>query len=461
MALHTFRLRKAGRLALLMLAAFGGGAWAAHQAGASTQAESPYDLLDQMARVLVLIENEYVDPVDRTRLIEGSIKGMVAELDPHSSYLPAADYDIFQSDTKGSFGGIGVEVDFSGDGVVVIAPIEGSPAHRAGIRPGDRIIAIDNLSIRGKSPDALIRQMRGEPGTEVLLTVRREKIDKLKYFKLKREVIKVSSIRVKLLKEGVGYIRIKQFQEGTHTELLQGVADLRKQANGDLTGVILDMRNNPGGLVDEAASVADEFLPGGAIYTTRHRGKVVNEVRAGPKGVLRRGPVAVLVNEYSASAAELVAGALQDHHRAPLVGTRTFGKGSVQTIVDLPGGAGLRLTTMRYYTPDGHAIQAQGVRPSVTIKAAYAEDTSFGVIREADLDRHLPPEQPRTEKGATGKEPGAGGAEGTRATDAPPVGDDATHLGVARQIPFDPTQGPDFQLSVAYQIVTGVIAPAE
>jgi carboxyl-terminal processing protease len=444
-----------------MLAAFGGGAWAAHQAGASTQAESPYDLLDQMARVLVLIENEYVEPVDRARLIEGSIKGMVAELDPHSSYLPAADYDIFQSDTKGSFGGIGVEVDFSGDTVVVIAPIEGSPAHRAGIRPGDRIVAIDNVSIRGKSPDALIRQMRGEPGTEVLLTVRREKADKLKYFKLKREVIKVSSIRVKLLKEDVGYIRIKQFQEGTHTELLQGVGELRRKADGDLTGVVLDMRNNPGGLVDEAAAVADEFLPGGAIYTTRHRGKVVNEVRAGPKGALRRGPVAVLINEYSASAAELVAGALQDHHRAPLIGARTFGKGSVQTIVDLPGGAGLRLTTMRYYTPNGRAIQAHGVQPSVTIKAAYAEDTSFGIVREADLERHLAAEEPRAKGEDSAEESGDVDSESVRKTDTS-TGDEATtHLGVARQIPFDPTEGPDFQLSVAYQIVTGVIAPAK
>ena len=444
-----------------MLTAFGGGAWTAQQAGASTQAESPYDLLDQMARVLVLIENEYVDPVDRTRLIEGSIKGMVAELDPHSSYLPAADYAIFQSDTKGSFGGIGVEVDFSGDAVVVIAPIEGSPAHRAGIRSGDRIIAIDNVSIRGKSPDALIRQMRGEPGTEVLLTVRREKVDKLKYFKLKREVIKVSSIRVKLLKEDVGYIRIKQFQEGTHTELLEAVAELREQAKGDLTGVLLDMRNNPGGLVDEAARVADEFLPGGAIYTTRHRGKIVSEMRAGPKGVLRRGPAVVLVNEYSASAAELVAGALQDHHRAPLVGTRTFGNGSVQTIVDLPGGAGLRLTTMRYYTPKGRAIQAQGVMPSVTIKAAYAEDTSFGVLREADLERHLPAEKAQQEEDSADKKPDAEDSRSIPSTDAPGADDDATHLGVARRIPFDPAEGPDFQLSVAYQIVTGVIAPPE
>jgi carboxyl-terminal processing protease len=448
------RIHRLLRVCLLVLAAFTGGIVANRAASATTEADSPYALLDQMARVLVLIENEYVEPVDRARLIEGSIKGMVAELDPHSAYLPREDYAIFQSDTKGSFGGIGVEVDFSDDAVVVIAPIEDSPAYRAGIHPGDRIIAIDNVSIRGKSPDALIRQMRGPPGTSVLLTVRRAGAQKLKYFKLTREVIQVSSVRTKLLKDDVAYLRIKQFQEGTHAELLAAIGRLRAEAQGKLSGVLLDMRNNPGGLVDEAAAVADEFLTGGVIYTTRHRGRVINEVHAGPKGALRRGPVVVLVNEYSASAAELVAGALSDHHRAPVVGTRTFGKGSVQTIVDLPGGAGLRLTTMRYYTPGGRAIQAQGIKPSVVIQAAYAADRSFGVVREADLEDHLPTEGARHEA-----PPPTRDAEGPAEAPAEPDAEESveTHLGVARDIPSDPTGGPDFQLSVAYQIVTGVM----
>jgi carboxyl-terminal processing protease len=437
-------LLRALRFSVLVAAAFAGGAVARSPALASTAAESPYELLDQMARVLVLVETEYVEPVDRARLTEGAIKGMVAELDPHSAYMPKPDYAIFQSDTEGSFAGIGVEVDFRDDAVVVIAPIEGSPADHAGVRPGDRILAIDNVSIRGRSPDELVRQMRGPAGTEVLLTIRREGEEKYRYFKLRREVIRVSSIKSKLLDAGIAYLRVKQFQSGTHQELLEAYAKLRDSAGGDVAGVLLDLRNNPGGLVDEASAVADEFLSGGVIYTTRRRGQIVSEVRADPKGVLRRGPVVVLVNEYTASAAELVAGALLDQSRAPVVGTPTFGKGSVQTVLDLPGGAGLRLTTMRYYTPSGHSIQARGVQPSVLIKSGYVPDQAIGVVREADLPNHLPTE---------------GAAPKPAAPAAPQAGAPAdTDLGVAREVPSDPTKSTDFQLSVAYQIVTGVMS---
>jgi carboxyl-terminal processing protease len=224
------------------------------------------------------------------------------------------------------------------------------------------------------------------------------------------------------------------------------VTKLREQSHGSLSGVVLDLRNNPGGLVNEANAVADEFLTTGVIYTTRHRGKVVDEVRANPSGSLGRGPMAVLVNEYSASAAELLAGALQDNHRATVVGAPTFGKGSVQTIIDLPDGAGLRLTTMRYYTPKGHAIQAQGIRPDVLVEAAYVRDTSFGIVRERDLANHLPAEGP---PGSMDRpDAGAGASEGA---------DAATHLGVVRDVPTDPTGGPDFALSIGYQIVRGVL----
>lgn len=389
----------------------------------------------------MLIENEYVEPVERRRLIEGAIAGMVAELDPHSAYLPAEDYSIFQSDTEGRFGGIGVEVDFRDDYVMVIAPIEDSPASRAGMRPGDRIVAIDNISVRGQSAQDLVRQMRGEAGTKVTLTVRREGEDELRYFTLAREVIAVSSVASQRLAQGVGYLRIKQFQSGTHAELLQGVADLRR--GGALQGILLDLRNNPGGLVNEASAVVDEFLSGGVIYTTRHRGRIVDEVRATPHGSLRRGPVVVLVNEYSASAAELVAGALQDHRRAAIVGAPTFGKGSVQTIVDLPGGAGLRLTTMRYYTPKGRAIQAQGIEPTVLVEGGYTTERSFGVLRESDLENHLPAE--------------GGPGEGLPLEAEDSTEDSETHLGVLRRIPFDPTGSADQALSIAFQIVTGVM----
>lgn len=445
---HILRARWT-TLACLSLAAFAGSAWTSGVARAKTEQESPYDLLDHIAQALVLIENEYVDPVDRRRLLEGAIKGMVAELDPHSAYLPAEDFTIFQSDTEGRFGGIGVEVDFANDYVTVIAPIEGSPAERAGILPGDRILAIDNQAVSGQEPSELVRAMRGPSGTNVTLIVRRNGEEKLRSFVLTREVISVASVKAKLLSDGVAYIRIKAFQTGTSAELVQATEELRAEAGGALGGILLDLRNNPGGLVNEARAVADEFLTGGVIYTTRHREQIVDEARAHKSGGLRRGPAVVLVNEYSASAAELVAGALQDHRRAVVVGTPTFGKGSVQAIVDLPGGAGIRLTTMRYYTPAGRAIQAKGIQPDVLVEAAYAKDESFGVIREQDLVHHLSPEGPQTGP----ERPNARGApQGEAAPD-----DATTHLGVSREIPDDPTGGDDFALSIGYQILTGVL----
>ncbi len=444
------------KIALLCLAAFAGGALSSHVAVATPARESPYEMLEQLGRVLALIENEYVEPVDRTRLIEGAIKGMVGELDPHSGYLPPQDWSIFQSDTEGKFGGIGVEVDFRDDYVMVIAPIEGSPAERAGVKSGDRIVGIDNKSIRDKSADDLIRMMRGAPGSKVVLTIKREGKEALVYFTLTREIIAVASVAKKLMKGNVAYIRVKQFQNGTHDELLEAVSKLRQESGDRLEGIIVDLRNNPGGLVDESSAVADECMSGGVIYTTRHRGKIVDEVRAGHGGVLRRGPMVVLVNEYSASAAELVAGALQDSHRATIVGSKTFGKGSVQTLLDLPGQAGLRLTTMRYYTPSGRAIQAQGISPDVLVEAAYVADKSFGVIRESDLENHLPAEGPPGSPPPP--EPDAG-APLTPNLDAGADDGGSVHLGVARDLPDDPTGGPDFALSIGYQIVLGVLGP--
>jgi carboxyl-terminal processing protease len=406
---------------------------------AGPQEQGPYRVIDQLARVLVLVENDYVEPVDRERLVEGAIKGMVAELDPHSSYLPKEDYTVFQSDTEGRFAGIGVEVDFRGEDVVVLAPIEGSPAARAGIHSGDHILAIDSQSVRGKSAEELVRRMRGKPGSRVVLTVRRPAIEKLIHFTLTREVIRVPSVTNKRLRMDVGYIRIKQFQTGTHDELLSAVAALRR--GGRLAGVLLDLRNNPGGLVDEASAVADEFLSTGIIYTARHRGRIVEEVRALPHGALTRGAVVVLVNEYSASAAELVAGALQDQGRAVVVGAKTFGKGSVQSVIDLPGGAGLRLTTMRYYTPSGRGIQARGVEPTVRVDDIRPAQSVAGVVREQDLEHHLPAEGPSEQ---TRQSPSHG-------TESEPG---STQYG---EIPEDPTTGSDAALRTAFEIVTGVL----
>ncbi len=442
-ASRTFRAPSA-RTLLLALSAFAGGAFAAEAARATTASQSPYAMLDQLARVLVMVENEYVDPVDRARLIEGSIKGMVAELDPHSSYLAPDEYGIFRGDTEGHFGGIGVEVDFSTDFATVIAPIEGSPAERAGIRSGDRIVALDGQSVRGKSPADLVRSMRGEPGTKVQLTVRRDGVERFLYFTLVRRVITVTSVASKLLAGNVAYLRIKTFQQGTHAEFIDHLGRLRSEAKGRLAGVLLDLRNNPGGLVDEASAIADEFLDGGVIFTTRRRGRVVDAVQADGAGALRRGPAAVLVNEFSASASELVAGALRDQERAAIVGAPTFGKGSVQTIVDLPGGAGLRLTTLRYYTPSGQAIQGEGVKPDVVVGAAPGD---YGIVREQNLEGHLAPvEGAPNDPVPSPLEPPSSGATGPQTTD------DVDH-GVAREVPVDPRKGPDEALKVAYQMV--------
>ncbi|HEY4157772.1 MAG TPA: S41 family peptidase [Polyangiaceae bacterium] len=433
------------------------GAFATELGHAGSERENPYRVVEQLGRVLVWIENEYVDPVDRQRLVEGSIKGMVAELDPHSSYLPPEDYAIFQGDTEGHFGGIGVEVDFGDEYVTVIAPIDGSPAARAGILSGDRILAIDNLTVRGRTSVELVRQMRGDPGTRVLLTIRRLGADKLLYFTLKREVVSVESVASKLLDGGYGYLRIKSFQTGTHSELLDHVGKLRRANGADLHGVILDLRNNPGGLVNEASAIADELLSGGVVYTTRRRGKIVDEVHADRGGALRALPLVVLVNEFSASAAELVAGAIQDNHRARIIGAKTFGKGSVQTIIDLPDGAGLRLTTLRYYTPSGRAIQAQGVTPDILVEGASPAEL-FGAIREENLEGHLPavegaPNQVVPPTTAVPPEPasdaGAAATDATRETD----------LGVTRVVPSDPLQGKDVQLATAYRVLTGTYKP--
>jgi carboxyl-terminal processing protease len=294
--------------------------------------------------------------------------------------------------------------------------------------------------------------MRGEPGSKVLITVRREGAEHLLFFTLVRRVVTVTSISSKLLAGKVAYVRVKTFQSGTHAELIAHVAKLRAQAGGAFSGVVLDLRNNPGGLVNEASAVADELLDGGVIYTTRRRGQVVDEVRADAGGALRRGPAAVLVNEFSASAAELVAGALRDQHRATLVGAQTFGKGSVQTIIDLPGGAGLRLTTLRYYTPSGQAIQARGVTPDLLVGGQPGD---YGIVREQNLDNHLPAVEgaltqtpppvvtPSTERGA-----GSG----------PQTTDDIDH-GVVRDVPSNPRGGPDLALAKAYELVIAAAQP--
>jgi carboxyl-terminal processing protease len=441
------------RVAGFALVAFAGGAAATLLQGgiarATSQEESPYAAMGQLGRVLVTVENEYVEPVDRAKLVNGAIEGMVAGLDPHSSYMPAQDFALFQSDTQGEFGGVGIEVDARDDVLTVIAPIEGSPAERAGVRSGDKLVAVDGETAAGIGLDKMVRKMRGRPGTHVKLTVRRDGVREPITFDLVREIVRVKSVSARMLKGNVAYLRVKQFQDRTHDELLAAIARLRGEARTPFAGVLLDVRSNPGGLVDEAADVADEFLSGGTIYSARHRGQVVENVTAHGGGALVDAKTVVLVNAYTASAAELVTGALQDAKRATVVGESTFGKGSVQTIFELPGGAGMRLTTERYYTPSGHAIQADGIHPDVTIAA---EASPLPPVRERDLEGHLDAE----DRG--------GGSRATVVVDAGTTGaaEDAPDAGLpqgsegsfARNVPFDPSTGSDAALRVGYGILT-------
>jgi carboxyl-terminal processing protease len=423
---------------------------------AVTREQTPYAAISQLSRVLVLVENNYVEPVDRSRILQGAIKGMVAELDPHSSYMPPEDFKEFQSETQGSFGGIGIEVDARQDSITVIAPIEGSPAARAGIRSGDKIVTIDGKPTRGQPLERIVRTMRGAPGTRVKVGVMRQGVDAPIEFELVREQVRMVSVVARHMEGDIAYLRIRQFQQGTRDDFLRAVGTIREQGKGRIAGVVLDMRSNPGGLVDQATAIADDILDRGTIYTTRHRGKIVEEATAASGGALARVPVTVLVNEYSASAAELLAGAIQDHKRGVIVGAVTFGKGSVQSILELPGGAGLKLTTMLYYTPSGRSIQADGIHPDVVLPSGAQANAAFPVLRERDMEGHLPSEL--LDAGAVGRGPalrpgeaGAQVADGGAASEFDPAG-------IGRDVPFNPVGGKDLVLSIGYQIVRGVIA---
>lgn len=403
--------------------------------------QSPYEAIEQLARVLVLVENHYVKPVDRKVIVEGAIKGMVAELDPHSAYLPPPDFTEFREDTEGHFVGIGVEVDARDGAITVIKPIEGSPAERAGIRPGDRIYGVDGWSTQGKPLDLVVERIRGERGTTVRLLIQRPAVPKPFEVEVIRGDVRVKSVIAKRLDKDIGYVAIKQFQRGTHTEFVEALGNLRLESDAPLAGLILDMRMNPGGLVNESALVADELLDGGVIFSTRARGRVLDQVEATRGGAASTLPLTVLVNEFTASAAELVAGAVQDHKRGVVVGARTFGKGSVQSIVELPDGAALKLTTTLYYTPAGKTIQAEGILPTMVVRQPTTEE-GLPIAREADIEGHLPSPDAR---------PGKPELQPRRPTTAEIV--------IPRDVPKNPVGRGDLALSIAYQVLLGDLIP--
>ena len=336
----------------------------------------PPDMTWEQARlfseVMERVKHDYVDPIDDEVLVESAVRGMVADLDRHSQYLDAQEYEEIRISTSGSYSGVGIEVSTEDNAIVVIAPIDGTPAQRAGIISGDEIIAIDNIDVDKDNLNETIGRMRGRPGTNVILSVQRDEEENARVFSLQRETIKVASVQKELFGPDLGYVRISQFTETTAREVGDVIDDLvdeiQRRDGSSLTGLVLDLRNNPGGILDAAVDVSDLFLDSGVIVTADGRTPESRFSKDASGGdILDGANIIVLVNAGSASASEIVAGALQDHDRATILGTSTFGKGLVQTVMPLSKGRAIKLTTSRYYTPSGDSIHETGISPDVVI----------------------------------------------------------------------------------------------
>ncbi|HLE93625.1 MAG TPA: S41 family peptidase [Sulfuricaulis sp.] len=367
------------------------GVLAEREGSKDTLAPLPLDELRTFTEVFSRIKADYVEPVSDKKLLEDAVQGMLAGLDPHSAYLDANSFKDMRVETEGKFGGLGIEVTMENGFVKVVSPIEDTPAARAGIKPGDLVIRLDEKAVKGLTLTEAVRLMRGKPGTDITLTIVREGVSKPLKITLTRSVIKIQSVKSRLLEPGFGYVRITQFQSGTEKGLAEVVRKLETENKGALRGMILDLRNNPGGVLNAAVGVSDAFLDKGLIVYTEGR---VEDSRmrksAVPGDLIKGAPMVVLINGGSASASEIVAGALQDHRRAVIMGTKSFGKGSVQTIVPISNGAALKITTARYYTPNGRSIQASGIEPDIiTEEARLTKSETADRLKEADLARHL------------------------------------------------------------------------
>ncbi|TNG01853.1 MAG: S41 family peptidase [Gammaproteobacteria bacterium] len=353
----------------------------------------PYREIRTFTDVFARIKQDYVEPVEDKTLLESAVRGMLAGLDPHSTYLDREEYQDLQIGTSGEFGGLGIEVGLEDDFVKVIAPIDDTPAQRAGIQAGDVIIRIDDQSVKGLSLDDAVKLMRGKPGTTIELTIIREGNDKPLKFTIERAIIQVKSVKSRTLEPGFIYVRITQFQSHTAELLREAVEDLKDENKHILKGLILDLRNNPGGVLNGAVSVSDAFLNDGLIVYTKGRSDdSAQNYHAKPGDVIDGAPMIVLMNAGSASASEIVSGALQDHSRAIIVGQQSFGKGSVQTILPMHNGDAIKLTTARYYTPSGRSIQAEGITPDIELqplKLSKKSQEEFSSIKESQLSGHL------------------------------------------------------------------------
>lgn len=361
----------------------------------------PLEELRVFAEVFGRIKNDYVEAVDDRKLLNYAIEGMLSGLDPHSAYLNEDDYRDLRVGTSGEFGGLGIEVGMENGFVKVISPIDDTPAQRAGVLAGDLIIRLDDKPVKGMKLDDAVKAMRGKPGTAVRLTIVRDGEDKPVVIKVVRDVIKTVSVKHRMLDPGFAYVRLSQFQARTPEDMLSGIAGLKRKAGGTLKGLVLDLRNNPGGVLNAAVAISDAFLTNGTIVYTEGRVKDSQlKFKAAPDDVLEGAPIVVLVNEGSASASEIVAGALQDHKRAVIMGQQTFGKGSVQTIVPVNERTAVKLTTARYFTPNGRSIQAEGIVPDIklaNVSLTHNEESATR-IKEADLAGHL--ENPEGNGGA-------------------------------------------------------------
>lgn len=352
----------------------------------------PLEELQVFTEVFGKIKSEYVDKADDTALLRNAIHGMLTGLDPHSAFLDSEAFRVMRMSNEEKFGGLGIEIIVEDGFIRVIAPIDDTPAHRAGIQPGDIIVMLDGVAVQGMGLRDMVERLRGPPGSKVVLTISRQGESEAFDVTLVRAIIEVAGIKSEMLEDGFGYIRITNFQSGTGAGLRAGIKKLEQQNGHALNGLVLDLRNNPGGVLHGAVEVSDVFLDAGVIVSTRGRNTGANHsFHAADDDLTGDAPVVVLVNGGSASAAEIVAGALQDHKRAIIMGTRTFGKGSVQTVIPINNGGALMLTTARYYTPSNRSIQARGIVPDIVVEAGapVAVRRDERKIREADLVGHL------------------------------------------------------------------------
>ncbi len=405
-------------------------------------------LLTLFSDVLNRVSADYVTPVANRTLVDNALNGMLSGLDPHSAYMTEQQWHEMQTETTGAFGGIGLQVTENSGQLEVISPIDGTPAAEAGIQPGDLIVAVNGKTVEGLSLTAAVTEMRGPPDTSLQLTIKRQGHDDPLTFSLTRKIIEVQTVKSQLMGD-IGVIRVSEFTEQTNPGISHALTALRKQANGGLRGLVLDLRNDPGGLLEQAVWVANDFLDHGGIVSTkgRHANDNENMTAVAARALAPDMPMVVLINNGTASAAEIVAGALQDNHRALLLGTQSFGKGSVQTLIPMPGEGAIRLTTARYYTPSGRSIQGLGITPDVTVEETRAAPPHFGPEREADLLHIL-----SNDKAAVP-------AAASPVADLPVVARDIAKLPPSDWPTFDPKNPTtDFQLQQGLRLVRGLIA---